>query len=112
MEGVVAGIAGYGNSIGIPTVGGRDRVRGVLRGNPLVNVFCLGIARIEDIVKGVASGVGNPVYYVGAEDGPRRDPWRHDGVRRVRRQVGRKAAGRSGGRSLHGESCCSRRASK
>ncbi len=69
LAGVVAGIAGYGNSIGIPTVGGEVAFDESYRGNPLVNVFCLGIARHEDIVKGVASGAGNPVYYVGAKTG-------------------------------------------
>jgi len=69
LEGVVAGIAGYGNSIGIPTVGGEIAFEPSYAGNPLVNVFCLGIARASDIVKGVASGVGNSVYYVGAKTG-------------------------------------------
>jgi phosphoribosylformylglycinamidine synthase len=69
LEGVVAGIAGYGNSIGIPTVGGEIMFEASYAGNPLVNVFCLGIARAADIIKGVASGVGNPVYYVGAKTG-------------------------------------------
>src|SRR6187401_124103 len=69
LEGVVAGIAGYGNSIGIPTVGGEIAFEPPYAGNPLVNVFCLGIAKASDIIKGVASGVGNPVYYVGAKTG-------------------------------------------
>ena len=69
LEGVVAGIAGYGNSIGIPTVGGEIVFEGSYGGNPLVNVFCLGIAKASDIIKGVASGVGNGVYYVGAKTG-------------------------------------------
>jgi phosphoribosylformylglycinamidine synthase len=69
VEGVVAGIAGYGNSIGIPTIGGEIAFDPSYAGNPLVNVFCLGIARQEDIIKGVASGVGNAVYYVGAKTG-------------------------------------------
>jgi phosphoribosylformylglycinamidine synthase len=69
MEGVVAGIAGYGNSIGIPTVGGEIAFDPSYAGNPLVNVFCLGIAKASDIIKGVASGVGNSVYYVGAKTG-------------------------------------------
>jgi phosphoribosylformylglycinamidine synthase len=69
LEGVVAGIAGYGNSIGIPTVGGEIAFDPSYAGNPLVNVFCLGIARHADIIKGVASGVGNPVFYVGAKTG-------------------------------------------
>ena len=69
LEGVVAGIAGYGNSIGVPTVGGEIAFEPSYAGNPLVNVFCLGIARASDIIKGVASGVGNAVYYVGAKTG-------------------------------------------
>ena len=69
MAGVVAGIAGYGNSIGIPTVGGEIGFDESYTGNPLVNVFCLGIARTDDIIKGVASGAGNPVYYVGSKTG-------------------------------------------
>ncbi len=69
VAGVVAGIAGYGNSIGIPTVGGEIAFDPSYAGNPLVNVFCLGIARASDIIKGVASGAGNAVYYVGAKTG-------------------------------------------
>jgi phosphoribosylformylglycinamidine synthase len=69
FSGVVAGIAGYGNSIGIPTVGGEVAFDESYTGNPLVNVFCLGIAAHDDIIKGVASGAGNPVYYVGAKTG-------------------------------------------
>jgi phosphoribosylformylglycinamidine synthase subunit PurL len=69
FEGVVAGIGGYGNSIGIPTVGGEIVFDEMYSGNPLVNVLCLGIARIDDIVKGAAKGTGNPVYYVGAKTG-------------------------------------------
>jgi phosphoribosylformylglycinamidine synthase len=69
FEGVVAGIGGYGNSIGIPTVGGEIVFDEMYAGNPLVNVLCLGIARKEDIVKGAAKGSGNPVYYVGAKTG-------------------------------------------
>jgi phosphoribosylformylglycinamidine synthase subunit PurL len=69
MAGVVAGIAGYGNSIGIPTIGGEIGFDESYAGNPLVNVFCLGISRADEIVKGTASGVGNAVYYVGAKTG-------------------------------------------
>jgi len=69
LQGVVAGIAGYGNSIGIPTIGGEVMFDESYSGNPLVNVFCLGIARHDAIVKGQASGIGNPVYYVGAKTG-------------------------------------------
>src|SRR5215204_6176719 len=69
MEGVVAGIAGYGNSIGIATVGGEIAFEECYSGNPLVNVMCLGIAEADALVKGKASGIGNPVYYVGAKTG-------------------------------------------
>jgi phosphoribosylformylglycinamidine synthase II len=69
VEGVVAGIAGYGNSIGIPTVGGEIVFDDSYAANPLVNVFCLGIADADALVKGSAAGSGNPVYYVGAKTG-------------------------------------------
>jgi phosphoribosylformylglycinamidine synthase II len=69
LQGVVAGIAGYGNSIGIPTIAGEIAFDPSYAGNPLVNVFCLGLANASDIVKGVASGAGNAVYYVGAKTG-------------------------------------------
>ena len=69
FEGVVAGVGGYGNSIGIPTVGGEIVFDEIYAGNPLVNVLCLGIAHRDDIIKGAAKGIGNPVYYVGAKTG-------------------------------------------
>jgi phosphoribosylformylglycinamidine synthase len=69
VDGVVRGIGGYGNSIGIPTVGGEVAFEPCYDGNPLVNVFCLGIVEADALVKGKASGSGNPVYYVGAKTG-------------------------------------------
>jgi phosphoribosylformylglycinamidine synthase len=69
VEGVVSGIAGYGNSIGIPTIGGEIAFEEPYAGNPLVNVLCLGLTRADALVKGRASGVGNPVYYVGSKTG-------------------------------------------
>src|SRR6187397_3331159 len=63
-RGVVSGISGYGNSMGIPTIGGEVMFDESYAGNPLVNVFCLGIAPADGIVKGKAEGVGNSVYYV------------------------------------------------
>ncbi len=69
FSGVVAGIGGYGNSIGIPTIGGEIVFDPMYAGNPLVNVLCLGLARHDEIIKGQASGVGNPVFYVGAKTG-------------------------------------------
>lgn len=69
FEEVVAGIAGYGNCIGIPTVGGEVQFDACYDGNPLVNAMCVGLIDHKDIQKGVASGVGNPVMYVGAKTG-------------------------------------------
>nr|WP_165849997.1 phosphoribosylformylglycinamidine synthase subunit PurL [Listeria kieliensis] len=66
---VVAGIAGYGNSIGIPTVGGEVQFEDCYEKNPLVNAMCVGLIRKEDIQKGQAVGAGNPVMYVGAKTG-------------------------------------------
>src|ERR1051325_921324 len=67
--GVVAGIAHYGNCIGVPTIGGEIYFDESFEGNPLVNVFCLGVLRHEQLARGAASGIGNPVFYVGAETG-------------------------------------------
>ena len=69
VDGVVRGIAGYGNCIGIPTIGGETSFDPSYNGNILVNVFALGVARAERIFKGYASGVGNPVIYVGSKTG-------------------------------------------
>ncbi|MFX3673365.1 MAG: phosphoribosylformylglycinamidine synthase subunit PurL [Paenisporosarcina sp.] len=69
FEEVVAGIAGYGNCIGIPTVGGEVQFDDCYAGNPLVNAMCVGLINHEDIQKGIASGVGNTVMYVGAKTG-------------------------------------------
>ena len=69
LRGVVAGIGGYGNSIGIPTVGGEVYFHPSYRGNPLVNAMAVGILEHRHIAKGVARGVGNPVMVVGARTG-------------------------------------------
>ncbi len=69
MDGVVAGIAGYGNSIGVPTVGGEVYFNDCYSLNPLVNVFCLGIAEKEKIFYAKAEGAGNLVLYVGSKTG-------------------------------------------
>jgi len=69
FAGVVAGIAHYGNCIGLPTIAGEVYFDDSYNGNPLVNAFCLGILRHEQIARGAAKGVGNPVFYVGAETG-------------------------------------------
>ena len=69
MEGVVAGIAHYGNCVGVPTVGGEVAFDPSYSGNPLVNAMALGLMETEDIVRSGASGVGNPVVYVGSTTG-------------------------------------------
>lgn len=69
FAGVVSGISHYGNCIGIPTIGGEVYFDDSYAGNPLVNVFCLGVLRHEQIARGAAQGIGNPVFYVGAETG-------------------------------------------
>src|SRR5947207_1974239 len=69
VDGVVRGIAGYGNCIGIPTVGGETSFHPSYNGNILVNVFALGVTTRDRIFKGTASGVGNPVIYVGSKTG-------------------------------------------
>ena len=66
---MVAGIAGYGNCIGIPTVGGDIQFEPSYEGNPLVNAMCVGILDHKDIQKGQAKGIGNTVMYVGAKTG-------------------------------------------
>ena len=69
MEGVVAGIAHYGNCVGVPTVGGEVAFDPSYSGNPLVNAMALGLMETKDIVRSGASGVGNPVVYVGSTTG-------------------------------------------
>ncbi|HVZ31747.1 MAG TPA: phosphoribosylformylglycinamidine synthase subunit PurL, partial [Polyangiaceae bacterium] len=69
VEGVVSGIAHYGNCFGVPTVGGECIFEPCYNGNPLVNVFALGVFKKDEIFYGRASGIGNPVIYVGAKTG-------------------------------------------
>jgi phosphoribosylformylglycinamidine synthase len=69
FAGVVSGIAHYGNCIGVPTIGGEIYFDESFEGNPLVNVFCLGVLRHDQLARGAATGVGNPIFYVGAETG-------------------------------------------
>jgi phosphoribosylformylglycinamidine synthase len=69
MEGVVAGISSYGNSIGVPTVGGEVYFQVGYSKNPLVNVFCLGLVEKNKVFYAKAEGVGNPVLYVGSKTG-------------------------------------------
>ncbi|MDE3195375.1 MAG: phosphoribosylformylglycinamidine synthase subunit PurL, partial [Acidobacteriota bacterium] len=69
LNGVVEGIAHYGNCFGVPTVGGETIFEECYSGNPLVNVFALGVCREDEIFYAKASGIGNPVIYVGAKTG-------------------------------------------
>ncbi|HXG47435.1 MAG TPA: phosphoribosylformylglycinamidine synthase subunit PurL [Methylomirabilota bacterium] len=69
FAGVVSGIAHYGNCFGIPTVAGEVCFDKTYEGNPLVNAFCLGVLRHEQIARGAAKGIGNPVFYVGPATG-------------------------------------------
>src|SRR5580692_331518 len=69
VEGIVGGISHYGNCFGVPTVGGETVFESCYNGNPLVNVFALGVFRHDEIFFGRATGIGNPVIYVGAKTG-------------------------------------------
>jgi phosphoribosylformylglycinamidine synthase len=69
VEGVVHGIAAYGNCFGVPNLGGETRFEECYSGNPLVNAFALGLVRLDEIFYAKATGVGNPVIYVGAKTG-------------------------------------------
>ncbi len=68
-NGVVAGVAGYGNCFGVPNLGGETRFEPCYSGNPLLNAFALGLVRKDEIFYAKATGVGNPVIYVGAKTG-------------------------------------------
>ncbi len=69
MQGVVQGVAGYGNCFGVPNLGGETRFEPCYSGNPLLNAFALGLVRTDEIFYAKATGVGNPVFYVGAKTG-------------------------------------------
>lgn len=69
IHGVVAGISAYGNCVGVPTVGGDTIFNEIYERNPLVNVFCLGIAKHDHLMRSQAAGVGNLVIYIGAKTG-------------------------------------------
>ncbi len=69
MEGVVSGVASYGNCFGVPNLGGETKFEPCYSGNPLVNAFALGLVRKNEIFYAKAAGEGNPVIYVGAKTG-------------------------------------------
>src|ERR1700694_3495516 len=69
LEGVVSGVASYGNCFGVPNLGGETKFESCYSGNPLVNAFALGLVRRDEIFYAKAAGVGNPVIYVGSKTG-------------------------------------------
>ncbi len=69
VDGVVAGIGGYGNCVGVPTVGGETNFHKGYNGNILVNAMCVGLARADKVFYSAAKGVGNPIFYVGSKTG-------------------------------------------
>ncbi len=69
VDGVVAGIGGYGNCVGVPTVGGETNFHSGYNGNILVNAMCVGLARADNVFYSAAKGVGNPIFYVGSKTG-------------------------------------------
>ena len=103
MEGVVSGIAGYGNSIGIPTVGGEIYFHEGYSQNPLVNVFALGLAEKEKLFYAKAEGHGKSGPLRRGQDGPGRHPRRHHGLGRIRERHRTQEAQRPGRRSVQGE---------
>ena len=104
LDGVIRGIAFYGNCFGVPTVGGEVVFEACYSNNPLVNALALGIARREELFFARARGVGNPVIYVGAKTG-------RDGIHGaaslasagIQRRLATEAAQRPGGRPFHGK---------
>ena len=91
LEGVVSGIASYGNCFGVPNLGGETKFEPCYSGNPLVNAFALGLVRRDQIFYAKAAGEGNPVIYVGIENRARRHPRRHHGQRGIQRSFGSQA---------------------
>lgn len=69
FEHVVEGIAGYGNCVGVPTVGGEVNFHPNYSGNPLVNAMCVGVLKMDEVTTAAASGIGNPVLYLGSSTG-------------------------------------------
>ena len=103
MEGVVSGVASYGNCFGVPNVGGEVKFESCYSGNPLVNAFALGLVKRDQIFYAKACGRGEPRDLRRLEDRARRHPRRHHGERGVQRRIRGEASERSGGRSVPGE---------
>ena len=103
LEGVVSGIASYGNCFGVPNLGGETKFEPCYSGNPLVNAFALGLVRRDQIFYAKAAGEGNPGDLRRREDRARRHSRRDHGQRGIQRGIRSKAAERAGGRSVPGE---------
>ena len=102
-SGVVAGIGGYGNSFGVPTVGGGVGFHPRYNGNILVNAMAVGLARADEIFYAGRDGRREPDRLSRLQDRPRRHPRRHHGLGRVRRRLGGEAPHRPGRRPLRRE---------
>jgi phosphoribosylformylglycinamidine synthase subunit PurL len=109
VHGVVAGIAGYGNCMGVPCVGGECTFDASFNGNNLVNAFCAGVARTDKVFYAQAKGIGNPVLYLGAKTG-------RDGIHGATMASssfgGNAAPSASGGRGPHSSEPLSREPAK
>ena len=103
VSGVVAGVGGYGNSFGVPTVGGQIRFHTRYDGNILVNAMAVGLARADTIFYAAASGVGMPIVYLGSKTGRDGIHGAIDGVGGIRRRFRGEAADRAGRRSVRRE---------
>jgi len=101
LRGVVEGIGGYGNAVGVATVGGETNFHPCYGGNILVNAFNRGIVEADPIFLGHGDRRRKPRGLCRLQDRPRRHPRRHHGVGRVRRCLGREASDRAGRRPVH-----------
>ena len=111
IAGVVAGIGGYGNSFGVPTVGGSVGFHKRYDGNILVNAFAVGVAKVDAIFTAKATGRREPDRLSRLEDRPRRHPRRDHGLGRLRARTPRRSARQCRSAIPSPRSCCSRPAS-
>ncbi len=104
FRGIVRGIGGYGNCVGVPNVAGETVFDAAYRQNPLVNALCIGLLRADELVRASAGGPRQPRRPVRRDDGPRRDRRRErPGLAGSRRERRGQAPDRAGGRSVHGQ---------
>ena len=103
LEGVVSGVASYGNCFGVPNLGGETKFEPCYSGNPLVNAFALGLVRRDQIFYAKAAGRRQSGHLRRLENRARRHPRRHHGQRGIQRSLRSQAAERAGGRSFSGK---------